>query len=241
MHTTTRDHSLLLNCDLGEGLDALDAQVMPHLDQANIACGGHAGNNQSMVRTLQLAKQYQVSCGAHPSYPDRTNFGRVSLAMTACDLTRSLKQQIQSLITIANTQSTPVSYIKPHGALYNDCSQPAVLKTVLNVAAFFGLPVMLNACDQGIAAQCQQAGIGLIAEAFADRGYNGNGSLIKRGQPNALLNTKQSIQQVKSLYNLQGLYTADQQWLKLQCQSLCVHSDTPNAVATIQSLKGLLT
>ena len=96
---------LLINCDLGEGLDAIDAAVMPYLNQASIACGGHAGDERTMRLTLALAKQHLVACGAHPSYPDRKNFGRNSLAISSEDLTQSLKQQIQQLMQAANQQS----------------------------------------------------------------------------------------------------------------------------------------
>lgn len=248
----------LINCDLGEGLDAIDAAVMPYLNQASIACGGHAGNESTMRLTLALAKQHQVACGAHPSYPDRKNFGRSSLVISSEDLTQSLKQQIQQLTQAANQQNIQLKYIKPHGALYNDCCEPRILKVLLAVASFFNLPLMLSASQNtvaskamntsneditkntSIAAQCHYAGVKFIPEAFADRGYNKNGSLVKRGMPGALLDTQQSIVQVNNLIHQQGLKATCGYWLNIQCQSLCVHSDTPNAINTVKALAELL-
>lgn len=250
---------LLINCDLGEGLEIIDAEVMPYLNQASIACGGHAGDESTMSLTLALAKQHRVACGAHPSYPDRENFGRTSLAISPEALTQSLKQQIQQLILVANQQNISLKYIKPHGALYNDCCEPRILETLLTVASFFNLPLMLSATQitlsprqnnitnnalitntTSIAAQCLNAGVKFIPEAFADRGYNKNGSLVKREMPRALLDTQQSIVQVNNLMNKQGVQSTCGHWLNVQCQSLCVHSDTPNAIKTIKALAKLM-
>ena len=117
-----------LNADLGEGLDEIDSAIFPLLDQANIACGGHAGNEASMRRCITLAKQYEVAIGAHPSYPDTANFGRKSLDMSEEALLESLMQQVSALAEIARSEDCQLTYIKPHGALYNDWAKPARLK-----------------------------------------------------------------------------------------------------------------
>lgn len=237
-----------LNCDLGEGLDEIDAAVMPYIDQASIACGGHAGDKASMLRTLALAQAHNVQCGAHPSYPDPHNFGRRSLAITPAQLTTSLTQQVEQLFTLAQAHNTPLHYIKPHGALYNDCYRPEILMVVLKVAQHFQLPVMLSerplpleandlSTDDTLTTVCNKMAVPLIVEAFADRGYHREGHLVARNQPNALLDIEHSVAQAQALCFEQKLQAIDGSWLTVACASLCVHSDTPQALQTIRAIR----
>lgn len=234
---------MLLNCDLGEGLDSVDAQVMPHLDMANIACGGHAGDNRSMTRCVALAQNYGVAIGAHPSYPDRANMGRKSLAMDIASLEETLQEQIATLKELCEELGTELRYIKPHGALYNDMvSDPERFSAVVSVCAksFRGLPLVVQAlCDtswqKAIAANYQQT---LWYEGFADRAYRDDGRLVSRDQPNALhSDVAQMVAQAQSLIQKGGLYTETQQWLPLRVDTLCVHGDTPTAVAALLAIR----
>lgn len=238
--------TMTINCDLGEGLDKIDALVMPYLHQANIACGGHAGDPASMARTAKLAQQYSVQVGAHPSYPDRKNFGRLSLDLAPDALYASLQEQVRSLIAICKTLGIDVTYIKPHGALYNDANtHPSIRQTLYHLASEFQLPLMLQALPKlnegpGLA-EAETPNLRIIAEAFADRAYTREGLLVKRDQPHAVHSEIQVIlAQVESLRLQRGVYADDGQWLALEAETLCVHSDTPNAVETVKAIKQAL-
>ncbi len=232
-----------LNCDLGEGLDAIDAALMPHIDMASIACGGHTGNQSSMARATELAQLHNVTIGAHPSYPDRKNFGRSSITIGTTQLFDSLCEQILQLQTIATSLSTPLHYIKPHGALYNDAWHQKVTRSTLQkVSEAFDLPLVM------------QAGIGLgknethlkktsiISEAFADRAYTDQGTLVSRNHAHATHDTiEKSVGQAKNIHFKNGLFTESGKWLSLSAETLCIHSDSPNAIKIAIAVKTALT
>lgn len=259
---------LSINCDLGEGLDAIDAQIMPFIDQANIACGGHAGDAESMQTTIELALQHGVTFGAHPSYPDRENFGRKSLDISYDALFRSLLEQTEKLSYIARGYATDLAYIKPHGALYNDANKTSEIRRCLfQLARECELPLMLQALPPrqdseeylDIAALDQEAGsqedtlqkaksqkakpqkVRIIYEAFADRAYTDKGLLVSRQHAHSVHTDLETIlQQVRHLAQQGGVYSENQQWLPLNAQTLCVHSDTKDAVNTVKSIRSLL-
>ena len=239
---------LKLNCDLGEltGVENNDALIMPMIDQANIACGGHAGDLQSMTTTVQLAKKYQVMIGAHPSYPDRENFGRQSMAITAPELQTSLIQQINSLSDICSQQHSQLSYVKPHGALYNDMMKKmSIFETVCQTLSKITekLPLMIQALPNTEQYQkvANKYGINLLFEAFADRAYQANGLLVPRTQAGAVLHQQDSvIAQITQLIKHQQLTSIDGNKLNLHVDSLCVHGDNDSALALISALRSLL-
>ena len=226
-----------LNCDLGEGLDDIDALLMPHIDMASIACGGHAGDTASMARSISLAKQHHVSIGAHPSYPDRENFGRLSLNIEPAALFDSLCQQIHSLTEQAQLLDTKLDYIKPHGALYNDAwDTPWVQQTLMRVAAQFSLPLVTQA-KPGQAPQHPM----LLQEAFADRAYTDQGRLVSRSQAHAVHHDIATcIAQAKQLHFENGLHSENGLWLTLFANTLCVHSDSPTATEVVRAIKHAL-
>ena len=226
--------AITLNCDLGEGLDDLDALLMPHIDMASIACGGHAGDASSMSRTVDIAVIHNVDIGAHPSYPDRANFGRVSLAMAAAELSDSLHRQIQALQQCAQAAGSRVRYIKPHGALYNDAGENrAILDVLLQLGADFSLPLVVPAPLRHSAA----AGA-LIYEAFADRAYTDSGTLVARRHPHAVHYSIDRIaEQVEHLVDRQGVYSESGNWVDIQADTLCVHSDSPRALEAVGAVR----
>ncbi|KUJ72000.1 5-oxoprolinase subunit PxpA [Thiomicrospira sp. WB1] len=235
-HTPSK--RLLKNCDLGEQPDThIDAAVMPHIDQANIACGGHAGDAQSMKRVLQLAKTHNVAIGAHPSYPDRANFGRQSLNLPWAELEASLTDQVRQLTQIAASQGLPLQHIKPHGALYLDMMRSETLFARLLDWAdhrFPGVPLMAQWLPDTAAFHdlAQARDLPIIWEAFADRRYQPNGQLAPRHEPDCLHTDAQGI--------------IDQAWLffeqtqdphhPMQAHSLCFHSDNPASVEALIAL-----
>ncbi|VUD53045.1 hypothetical protein TDB9533_01755 [Thalassocella blandensis] len=235
-------NAISINCDLGEGLDDIDAQVMPYLDLANIACGGHAGDLNSMRRTVALAQQHNVQIGAHPSYPDRENFGRVSLEIPADILRQAMHQQVHALQDVCNTAGATVRYIKPHGALYNDANtRSEILQCLIQLAKDFQLPLMLQAHppakQSAITHILNTEGVELIREAFADRAYTDEGVLVPRSQAHAVHHSLQRVEeQVRSLMQQGGLMSEHHNWLAINADTLCVHSDSPQAIHFIAAI-----
>ncbi|MEO3678381.1 5-oxoprolinase subunit PxpA [Rheinheimera sp. FR7-31] len=238
-----------LNCDLGESYGSwqmgLDAEVMPHIDMANIACGFHAGDADVMARTLALAKQHGVVIGAHPSYPDLQGFGRRSMALSHSEIVNCMRYQIAALDGMALSAGVTLSYVKPHGALYNDMmAKPAVFAAVLDAVAGFYKPLKLmilaTARQQEFAAQAKAQGVSLLFEAFADRRYTDEGTLTPRSQAGAVLHADDMLAQVRQLVTQGTVTTASGQSLALQADTLCVHGDNQAAIAQVQQVRALL-
>ena len=241
---------LLLNCDIGESFGSwtmgLDAEVMPFIDCANIACGFHAGDPSIMRNTVELALAHNVKVGAHPAYQDLAGFGRRSMAYSAQELQDLLHYQIGALDGICRAQGTRVSYVKPHGAMYNDMmANPAQLRAVVQaVAAYDGnLPLMLMATRDNSAAQAigDEFGVTLWFEAFADRAYDSAGRLVSRQLPGAVHHDPDVIvQQALTLAAGQPLQSNDGSALHLQANTLCVHGDNASSVNAVQRIREAL-
>jgi len=239
-----------LNCDLGEGFDHIDTAIMPLIDQASIACGAHAGNRETISHCVSLALQHQTEIGLHPSYPDRENFGRISLNLPAEELRNSLQNQISSALRICQSKGTLPSYIKPHGALYNDLSHTAWLVTLmLDVIAEFNrsvekltlalmLPASMNTPILLTGAKKQH--IELIFEGFADRAYNDRAQLVARRHKHAVHHDLDKIiAQVEQFCRRGGVMSESGLWLPLEVQSLCIHGDNPVALSAVKEIKAL--
>jgi UPF0271 protein len=218
---------------------------MPQIDQANIACGFHAGDLLVMDKTLMLAKQHLVAVGAHPSYPDKFNFGRKSMSMSAVDLIACLKYQISALEKTANHNELCIGYIKPHGALYNDMMKnghvrSAVMAAVVDSKACSTL--MLQATPDADIHQQEAAAFGLklYFEAFADRAYQDDGTLVPRQQSGAVLDRQEMLSQVTQLKHDASVTTISGNRLPINADSLCVHGDNPTAVANINQIRNIL-
>jgi UPF0271 protein len=240
---------MLLNCDLGESYGSwtmgCDADVMPHIDQASIACGFHAGDPLTMRRTLALAARYGVAVGAHPAYPDLVGFGRRSMAMSGDELTAALHYQIGALDGMAQALGLSLSYVKPHGALYHDMMGRAdVRETILAAVAGYPRPLalMLQATAQAAAhrSQADSFGVPVLFEAFADRAYGDDGNLLPRSLPGAVLDRQAVLAQVAQLRRERCVTTSGGNRLALQFDTLCVHGDNPEGVAAIAAVRALL-
>ncbi|MGL5994965.1 MAG: 5-oxoprolinase subunit PxpA [Pseudomonas proteolytica] len=242
---------LLLNCDIGESFGAwtmgLDAEVMPFIDCANIACGFHAGDPSIMRKTVALALQHGVQIGAHPAYQDLAGFGRRSMAYGAEELQDLLHYQIGALDGICRAQGGRVSYVKPHGAMYNDMmAKPAQLRAVIQAVAAYDarLPLMLMATRDNSAAQAlgDEYGVTLWFEAFADRAYDNAGHLVSRQLPGAVHHDAQVIlEQALTIARGEPLVASDGSPLLLQAHTLCVHGDNASSVAAVQRIRQALT
>jgi UPF0271 protein len=241
--------SMKLNCDLGESFGAwtmgLDNEVMPHIDQANIACGFHAGDPLVMQKTLSLAKKSQVSVGAHPSYPDLVGFGRRSLACSSEEIIALIHYQVAALDGMATAQGVSIDYVKPHGALYNDMmKEPNVFEAILTALAQYPkkLALMLQATTdiEAYKDQANKFGLVIYSEAFADRCYDDEGRLLARSQPGAVLNKEDMLKQVKQLSGQGTVTTISGKVLKLSVDSICVHGDNIAGAQAIREIKELL-
>lgn len=217
-----------LNCDLGEGCPN-DASLMAIITSANIACGVHAGNAQTMWQTLRLAKAHGVRVGAHPSFPDREHFGRRELVRSAEEIFSDCVAQIGALAGLAQAEGMAISYVKPHGALYNmACREVAYARPVVRAAAVFSLPVM-GLPDSILEKESRAAGLAYLREGFADRRYQSDGSLVSRSHPNAMVDHPvEAARQVRWLLAERGV------------QSICLHGDRPEVVAFARHLRELL-
>ena len=238
-----------LNCDLGESFGAwtigLDTEVMPHIDQANIACGYHAGDPLVMQKTLSLAKQYQVTVGAHPSYPDLVGFGRRSIACTTEEIIALIHYQVAALDGMAAAQGLSIEYVKPHGALYNDMmKKPKVFEAILAALAQYPkkLALMLQATPEieGYKVQAHKLGLTLYSEAFADRCYDDEGRLLARNKAGAVLSKAAMLAQVKQLVEHGSITTISGKVINLSVDSLCVHGDNIEGVQAIGAIRALI-
>lgn len=223
----------------------MDAEVMPHIDQANIACGFHAGDPLVMQNTLKLAKQHCVNIGAHPAYPDLNGFGRRSMQCSHSELAALIHYQTSALAGMAKIQGLTLDYVKPHGALYNDMmASESVRHTVLAAVAEFPLPLrlMLQATPEAQRHQEEAAkyGVALYFEAFADRAYDDNGQLLSRRLQGAVHSKMRMLEQVQQLQQQGTITSINGKVLALQCDTLCVHGDNPEGVQAIADIRALL-
>lgn len=236
----------LLNADMGEGMGN-DAVLMPHLDLANIACGFHASNPQLMAEAVQLAVRHGVQVGAHPSYRDRVNFGRVEQQLSNIELQHIIQEQVTSLRAICQAQQTDVAYLKPHGALYHQmmrANQPQIMETILQCMQRqlpdCPLVVMAVPRDAWLQKLAAQYSVPIWREVFADRRYQDDGSLLPRTHAEAVLqDPDEIIQQIALLTQHQQVKTHTQNTLSITADTLCLHGDNPAAAIALQGYQAV--
>jgi UPF0271 protein len=220
-----------LNADIGEGHD--DASLMPYLARVSIACGGHTGDAASMTAALVLAAAHGVAVGAHPSYPDRAHFGRKALAATEDEITAWVTQQTEVLAEQAGRRGLRLAHVKPHGALYNAAARNAgVARAIARaVAAFDPALVLVGLSGSQLIAAGRGAGLAVLDEAFADRRYQANGLLVSRETHGALVSDPMvAAQQALALAQGKPVTAASGEPLRISAGTICLHSDTPNAL-----------
>jgi UPF0271 protein len=222
-----------LSADLGEGSPGED-EIWPLIDRANVACGGHVGDDDSMRAAAALAAQHGVILGAHPSYPDREHFGRRSMQMAPDALRASLRAQIAALGLFA-----PVHHVKPHGALYNDAHKDRALADVIVSALDPGMALVAPDHSQ-MAAAARAAGIRVIREAFADRRYEPDGSLTPRSIPGSTLTIEEAAAQVALLVREGVVIARDQSHVIVVFDTICIHADMDGAVERLGAIRAVL-
>lgn len=226
-----------INCDLGEGGDR-DKELMPLISACNIACGGHAGTVESMQHTVDLAIEHKVEIGAHPSYPDKENFGRSSLQISSTELKRALVAQILSLKQITEAEGAKLKHIKPHGALYNDAQKDEkIAEVIIDAILEFDDPLILYAPQNSVLARLAEGKIELKYEAFADRNYTPEARLVSRQKSNALITQKENVFKHLFLMFSEGkIHAENGQEIDLKADTFCIHSDTENSVEILKYL-----
>lgn len=235
--------SIDLNSDLGEGAGT-DAELMPLISSANIACGAHAGDEATMRETVELARRYGVAIGAHPGYPDRENFGRDPLAMPHDDLRDEVARQIRSLRGIDH--DLKISHVKAHGALYNQAwGDKGIAKAIVaGVKKVFPGPtdVALYAAPKSVLIDIAlAAGLRVVREGFADRAYEPDGTLRSRKLAGALhTDPRIAAKQALSFVRDGGVRAHDGSFLELAVDTLCLHGDTPGAPAIAAAVREAL-
>ncbi|MBS0659285.1 MAG: LamB/YcsF family protein [Verrucomicrobia bacterium] len=226
-----------LNCDCGEGTGH-DAELLPLVTSANIACGAHAGDAASMAATCALAQRHGVAIGAHPGYADRANFGRLPVALDPSSLRRLVLGQLEALADCA-----PLRHVKPHGALYNlSAADPAVARTLAETVAEFDRSLLLFGLAGSVSLHAAEAvGLAVAHEVFADRTYQPDGTLTPRSSPHALLEDEESaVDQVLQLVHESRVRAVDGTEVRLRADTVCIHGDGPHAVAFARRVREAL-
>jgi UPF0271 protein len=240
--------SIDLNSDLGEGYGPWrmgdDAAMLALVTSANVACGGHASDPETMFETLTAARAEGVVVGAHPGYPDREGFGRRQLPYSAAECERFVAAQIGALRGVAALARTRVSYVKAHGALANlACDDLDVATAIARASAAVDrtMPILAISCTV-LEDVARNMGLEVYSEIFADRGYQPNGRLVPRNRPGALLHDESMVTNRMIAFLRSGLMpTVGGSPIRLQAHSICVHGDNPAAAALARSLRDGLT
>lgn len=233
-----------LNADLGESFGAWrmgdDAALLQVIGSANIACGFHAGDPVVMRETVRLALANGVSLGAHPSFPDLQGFGRRAMQLSTPELEATILYQVGALQALAAAEGGRVTHVKPHGALNNiACADAGVAATVARaVRALDQELILLAPALSALEAAGEAAGLRVGREVFADRSYQADGQLTPRSQPGAVLHDAQAcVQHVLRMLDAQGIVTAGGQCLPTRIDSISVHGDGPDAVASARQIR----
>jgi UPF0271 protein len=228
-----------LNCDMGEGCGN-DAELMKYISSANVACGFHAGDAQTMRRTVELALDHNVAIGAHPGYPDRDNFGRSSMTLPSSEVFDIVSEQLELMADVCEEFDTSLHHVKPHGGLYNQAARDKKLASAIAraVLSFDPRLILYGLSGSFLISEANALGIRTASEVFADRTYQTDGSLTPRTEPRALIADRyiavaQALQMIQS-----GTVTAlDGQEISIVAETLCIHGDGDHAVDFAKSLR----
>nr|WP_295866652.1 5-oxoprolinase subunit PxpA [uncultured Chitinophaga sp.] len=235
-------HYIDLNCDMGEGLDN-DAAIMPFISSANIACGYHAGDTDTMKKTVSLAAAHNVAVGAHPGFADLENFGRSEQQLSDAALYDLVSTQVYALQIICRAQGVLLHHVKPHGALYNMAARTPAMATVIAKAVkdadsrlkLFGLS------NSALISAAAAAGLKPVSEVFADRTYQDDGSLTPRSQPSAMIeNETLAIRQVLQMVTRQEVTAVSGKTIPLKAETICIHGDGPHALEYARAIHAAL-
>ena len=227
-----------INVDVGEGINN-ESQLMPFISSCNIACGGHAGNMQTMRNVVKLAKQHNVKIGAHPSFPDKENFGRQAIEISSAGLFKSIREQINGLMSVLRDENARIHHIKPHGALYNlAATKTSIATVIIEAMKSISLPIKLYVPYNSVVAELAiKENIPIVYEAFADRNYNDDLTLVSRNKKNAIISDSEELfNHVFRMITQRKVKTINGVEVKIIATTFCIHGDNPNAVNLIKDL-----
>lgn len=228
-----------LNCDLGEGAGH-DAELMPLITSANIACGAHAGDEATMRTTLALARKHGVAIGAHPGFADRENFGRIEKVTSQDEVYQLVLTQTQALQRLAREAGAKVAHVKPHGALYNMAARNSLLADAVAHAVYECDPrlVLFGLAGSALVRAAERCGLAVAQEVFADRTYQPDGSLTPRGQADALITDEAAaVAQVFGMVREGVVRATDGSEVAIRADTVCLHGDGGHAVAFARRLR----
>jgi 5-oxoprolinase (ATP-hydrolysing) subunit A len=235
---TSRQSKIDLNCDMGEMPEAItdgtQEALMRSITSANVACGGHAGDEEMIRTTIQQAMRHGVAIGAHPGYADRENFGRLELKMAATEVAQSVFEQVQALAQVARGCGARVVHVKPHGALYNQAVKDRELAGAIadGVARWNREVVLVGLAGSPMLEVFREEGFAVAAEAFADRRYEPDGTLRTRKFEDALIrDPEQAARQALGIVERGVVKASDGREVTVVAQTICIHGDTPGAAA----------
>ncbi len=233
-----------LNADVGERTEALSSgheeKLISLISSANIACGGHAGDAHSILEVMKICKKYDVNIGAHPSYPDRLNFGRVALNLSADEITQFVFYQVESFVNIAKANGFEVRHVKPHGALYNRAARDentarAILKGIEKISREF---ILYGLAGSVMIDVWNNENFKTASEAFADRRYESDGSLRSRDFFDAVYSSPEDAAQQSFLIATEGkVVSVEGNEINLNADTLCVHGDTESAFEMLKFIR----
>ncbi len=239
--------SIDLNCDLGESFGAytigMDAQVIPYVTSANVACGFHAGDAVVMERTVALCKASGAAVGAHPGLPDLQGFGRRVVKISPAEAGAFVTYQVGALKAFCDAAGVPLHHVKPHGALYNMAGRDRELADAIARAVQSAAPgaVLLALSGSEMVRAAQAIGLPVASEVFADRGYRPDGSLVPRGTPGAMIEDEdEAIARVIRMVKEGKVKASDGTDIAIRADSVCVHGDGPKALAFVRKISAAL-
>lgn len=231
-----------LNCDLGEGMHT-DEQIIPFITSANIACGFHAGDIETMKRTIEFCLQHKVAVGAHPSWPDRENFGRIEMQFSSNELYKIISEQLTVISTVAKEQGATLQHVKPHGALYNQSAKdPLIASTIAKAVKDFDVSLILFGLSGSHSiTEAKKTGLKTASEVFADRTYQDDGSLTPRSRPDALIEDEsKAVEQALQMITQQTVTTITGKTISIIADTICIHGDGSNAVSFAKNISTAL-
>ena len=221
-----------INCDLGEGIGN-DELIMPYISSANIACGYHAGDENTMKRTVELCKKYNVTVGAHPSFPDKENFGRTDMLLHPGEIYEMIIKQINRLEKIARGADVPLHHVKPHGALYNMAARDKGLAPFVALALLDTNPkyILYGLSGSYLIREAKNLGLKTASEVFADRTYKDDGSLTSRNKPGALIENKNAaVSQVLQMVKERTVTSVTGKKVPIVAETICIHGDGEHVI-----------
>ncbi|MGI4983369.1 MAG: 5-oxoprolinase subunit PxpA [Janthinobacterium lividum] len=231
-----------LNADLGEGCTT-DEALLDLVSSANIACGWHAGGADAMRDCAQWAVARGVAIGAHPSFLDRENFGRAEMQLTPDEVHSGMLYQLGALSAIVHAAGGRIAHVKPHGALYNQAARDSVLADAIvrAVRTFDASLTIFGLAGGELVAAARRAGLAVVEEAFADRGYRADGSLVPRSEPGAMIHDEDAmIERILTMIHEKRVRTVDGSWCAVNAQTFCLHGDGPHALAFARRIRTTL-